>query len=214
MPAQLLSPNNLLLFLIGRPGAGKSTFAMYLSRALISARVLFLNDDDLLVARAKKLSPSEIKWEPNGQFEILDPALMDELFEELVEGVNSNRSKRPIIVEFSRPNYIEAFAAVPALDDGPYTIVYLDAPLEICIQRKASCALDCPIKAIPVAVLRKDHSVDDLPALRSAYHDRLRIVQNAATSIYSLERAAYLLLKDLLGPARVRFPRTGRHLRK
>src|SRR5229473_3909816 len=85
MPAQSLSPNNLLLFLIGRPGAGKSTFARYLSCALISTRVLCLNDYDLLLARVKKLSPSKIKWEPNGQFEILDPSLFDKLFNELVK---------------------------------------------------------------------------------------------------------------------------------
>src|SRR5258708_39792009 len=212
MSERALSPDDLLLFLIGRPGSGKSTFARYLTRAIISTNVLCLNDYELLVAQSKKLSPSQIRWEPNGQFEVLDRTIFDGLFDQLVKPIDTHRGKRPIIIEFSRSSYVKTFGRLSTLGNTPFCIVYLDTPLETCIQRNAIRASFYPINTTPVSVIRNYLSEDDLSTLQTAYPGRVRVVQNEATSLHALEREASLLLEDLVGTEHVKSLRSSRHL--
>jgi predicted kinase len=214
MPAEETQLSNLLVFLIGRPGAGKSTFARYLTRALISTNVLYLNDYELLLARTKSLAANQIKWEPNGQFEVLDRAVFDGLFSDLVKPVASNRGKRPIIVEFSRGLYVPIFAAITGLNEGPFTIIYVDTPLESCIQRNAIRAPYSPLKTTPEAVIRKYHTADDLTALLQAYPGNVRIVRNAESSLHALEREASLILEDIIGTEHIKSLRPASQLAK
>jgi predicted kinase len=214
MSEQVHSPDNLLLFLIGRPGSGKSTFARYLTRALVSTNVLYLNDYELLLAQTEKLSDKQIRWEPNGQFEILDRGIFESLLNQLMKPIESNRGKRPVIIEFSRASYVQAFEGLPALAKSLFTIVYVDSPLEACIERNAIRAAYYPIKTTPAAVIRNYHSHDDLPALQAAYPGRVRVVQNTITSLHALEREASLLLEDIVGTEHVKSFRAARNLEK
>src|SRR5437899_3337549 len=204
MSSQARSPNNFLVFLIGRPGSGKSTFAKYLVRAFISTNVLYLNDYDLLLSLREKLSPEQISLAANGQFEILDRSIFDRLFEELAKAVESNIGKRPMIVEFSRPAYVEAFKTLHGREGHQFTIVYLNSPLETCIHRNAMRAPDYPINTIPEGVIRKYYLNDDLSNLQATYPGRVRVVQNEAAPLHSLEREASLLLEELVGTEHVK----------
>jgi predicted kinase len=206
--------SNLLVFLIGRPGSGKSTFARYLTRALISTDVLYLNDYQLLLTQAKKLSPDQIKWEPNGQFEILDRPIFDNLFTELVKPIGSNRGRRPIIVEFSRSSYVSAFATLNDLANSSFVIVYLDSPIEVCIHRNAVRTPESPINSTPEAVIRKHLAEDDLSALLKTYPGRIRVIQNVGSSLHNLDREASLLLEEVVGAEHVKTLRPARHLEK
>jgi predicted kinase len=214
MPAEGTQLSNFLVFLIGRPGSGKSTFARYLTRALISTDVLYLNDYELLLARTETLATNQIKWEPNGQFEVLDRSVFEGLFSDLVKPIASNRGKRPIIVEFSRGLYVPTFAAMTGLNDEPFTIIYLDTPLESCIHRNAIRAPYNPLKTTPESVIRKYHTADDLTALLQAYPGNVRIVRNVDSSLHALEREASLILEDIVGTEHIKSLRPASHLTK
>lgn len=204
MSDQTNSPDTFLLFVIGRPGSGKSTFARYLTRELVSTRVLYLNDYDLLLAQTKALSDKQIRWEKNGQFEILDRSIFDGLLGQLMKPIELYRGKRPIIAEFSRSFYVQAFEKLPSLRSSSFTIVYIESPVETCVKRAEIRAAYYPIKTTPASVIRNYHSEDDLLALQAAYPGRVRIVKNTASSLQSLEREASLLLEDILGTEHVK----------
>jgi predicted kinase len=193
------STKELLLFVVGRPGVGKSAFCRCVKRALGSREVLLLNDYDLLVKRKDNLRDEQIKLYENGQFEILDRKVFDDLLDELARAAEAARGRQVTIVEFARPSYLEAFKRFPRLLEGQFIIIYLDSPLELCVERNRVRAPSQPMNIIPENVIRTYFSQDDRDDLQKEYVGRVRLVDNEKSSLSSLEREAALLLAELLG---------------
>jgi adenylate kinase family enzyme len=188
-----------LFFVIGRPGAGKTTFARYLALALHDQHVLSVNDYDLLLEMAHSLPQDQIRWDKEGHLEVVNRAVFDALFDTLTKIALANRGKRPTIVELSRAAYVETLRRSPELQARPPLIIYLNAPLETCIRRNAGRDPGNAAKIVPEGVIRKYYAEDDIGALAAAFPERVRIVDNAGSSLSTLEREAALLVADLFG---------------
>lgn len=191
--------NDYVIFVIGRPCSGKSTVVRHILRVLDLSHKHTLDDFDLLLKRATQdRNPKRIKRRANGQFEILDPSILDDVLEELWETVVENRGKRPMIVEFSRAAYVETFAKFRSLTLARFAIVYVKAPLEVCIERNERRGSALPLRMIPDWIMRDRFQNDDLDLLKATYPRSVRIIDNSH-SLALLERETELLLGELLG---------------
>jgi hypothetical protein len=188
-----------LILVVGRPGSGKSAFVRALLRSLSHPGALALNDYTLLLQRIESLDQTQIRWTSEGQFEILDRAIFDDLLRELVGTALANRATRPVILEFSRDKYSEALKKFPEFINDPPLIIYIDCPLEICVQRNAARAPGYPINVVPESVIRSHYAQDDLAALIAAFPGAIRRVDSSSHSLTALEREALLLLSELQG---------------
>src|SRR5205814_10102948 len=84
---------DFVVFVVGRPGAGKSTFCRYARRALGNSKILLLNEYELLLKRKEKLAATQFKQYENGQFEIVDRTIFDDLCDQLVQAAMAGRGK-------------------------------------------------------------------------------------------------------------------------
>lgn len=191
------------MFVIGRPGAGKSTFCRYVRRALGNGEILLLNDYELLLKRKDKLTAAQFKQFENGQFEILDRTIFDELCDELAQAAMAARGKRLTIVEFSRADYVETFKRFPSLLNPPFIIIYVHAPIDVCIRRNAMRAPDQLVNTVPESVIRKFFDKDDRDKLITTYSGRVRLLDGSVDSLSWLEREVVLTLGELFGDNKV-----------
>ena len=188
----------ITVFVIGRPGSGKTTFARYLRRVLWNWRTVSINDYDLLLSKIPTLTPAQIRWE-NGQFEIIDRSVFDRLLSEIVAKVRSERGKRHIIVELARPSYSEIITQFQDFAQFPFYVFYLDTPINVCIQRNYTRAPASPSRIVPESIIRRFFATDDIELVADRIPQWTRIINNANTSLASLEREANLLVDELLG---------------
>jgi adenylate kinase family enzyme len=167
-------PKRIRIFLIGRPGSGKTTVARALQDVLKSAGV-----------------PTEVKWfsdlaylwrifaasdrrdqrvEPTNDdgFFITDQTLYREALENLAERVKRVRSTNVFIVlEFARRNYTEALGILAHKGVRPDLVVYLDVDLEVAIHRNRQRAkADRGGHYVSEREMRDTFGMDDLDNLK------------------------------------------------
>ncbi|HEU5226265.1 MAG TPA: hypothetical protein VFU49_00530 [Ktedonobacteraceae bacterium] len=137
---------SLVLFVLGRPGCGKSTAMAYI-RELAQAqelRTIRLKDYEKLYRRfqaevtAKEEGPKRFRGAAYGGFDILDFTVMDEVLAELQQELQNALSipeNKLIIVEFARDEYCKPLRQFRQdLLQNAY-FLFVDTNLEACIQR-------------------------------------------------------------------------------
>lgn len=127
------------VFLIGRPGSGKSTAARYIAmRARDTVlSVMHINDYELLQAMFQADSRHEF-FEPtaHGGFNALTPTVLDVALEQVEEQVCSSFTHADLVtIEFARDEYHEAFTHFSPAFLHDACILYTDADLDTCLQR-------------------------------------------------------------------------------
>lgn len=186
-----------VIFIIGRPASGKSTFAKFFTKALKRFGYLYIDDYTLLKERVKLLKDNQVKWGKNGQFEIIDRNIFDDLLDEIQQTVVRQRRRRPIVVvEFSRSNYVDSFKVLNLLTVNNYAIIYLKTPLGTCIDRNLMRAPDSPVDSVPCSVITKHYRNDDIRSLLKEHPGRVRIIENGTKSLSDLEKEAILVANE------------------
>jgi len=136
----------LILFLLGRPGCGKST-AMAHIRKLAEHRNLSitrLKDYEKLYRRFQAeesgtaTGPKRFRATAHGGFDVLDFTVMDEVLAELrqeIETALATQEDGFIIVEFARDEYCQPLRQFrPDMLQNAY-FLFVEAGLESCIKR-------------------------------------------------------------------------------
>ena len=193
MAAPLISP---VVFVVGRPGSGKSTVIARLRPGLhrllgSDFPVHVIDEFDILRSLADTESCSSVERNPNGGIEILDG---EDAFaitiRELEKQVISRRRERGVtLCEFAKGSYALIFSEFdPTLLDAAW-VLYVGAPLELCCERNEGRRDGNVERYVPEGVLRSHYANDDVDELAEMFGTKLCLIQNGTDEIGELDKA-------------------------
>ena len=124
------------IFLLGRPGSGKSSAARRIEKLVRkSCSVVRINDYDIL-QEMSETDDSKFRKVAYGGFDVLDFSVLDvALKEEERKAKNKATLTNLIIVEFARSDYYEALKKFSRAFLQDAYFVFFDTDVETCIQR-------------------------------------------------------------------------------
>jgi hypothetical protein len=138
------------VFVVGNPGAGKSTFARFMKEALAERQVSVTKCSDYPFLQAlfrldqDRGDKTRFEVDAKSEFTVKDPAVYDEALK-LVhdEVIAPARASKPLtMIEFSRPYYDHAFLFYTLRALVNSAIVHVDTPLAICRARNETRRLE------------------------------------------------------------------------
>lgn len=193
MAAPLISQ---VVFVVGRPGSGKSTVIARLRSGLhrllgSDFPVHVIDEFDILRSLADTESCSSVERNPNGGIEILDG---EDAFaitiRELEKQVISRRRERGVtLCEFAKGSYAPIFSEFdPTLLDAAW-VLYVGAPLELCCERNEGRRDGNVERYVPEGVLRSHYANDDVDELAEMFGTKLCLIQNGTDEIGELDKA-------------------------
>lgn len=131
------------VFLIGRPGCGKSVVYRILEEELrargYKGELKRVDDFPFL----KRIFDTDIEYKrhrpaPDGGVKITDDTVWDDLARALNEqALKLQDPNRLLFIEFSRDNYVRAFKHFSPKILQNSVVVYIDAPFDLCWERNA-----------------------------------------------------------------------------
>jgi adenylate kinase family enzyme len=129
------------VFLLGRPGCGKSVVYKIIKEAIEKKGIEAPRVDDFLTLKAIFDKDTEFKRHvlKDGGFAVTDWTVVDEALKDLCTYVRKDKSDKKIIfIEFARDNYKHAFEnfSKDVLDDS--VILYLYSTFEECYKRNVA----------------------------------------------------------------------------
>jgi thymidylate kinase len=177
------------VFLLGRPGSGKTTVVQAIQETVKSAgasgTVKWLSDATYLwrVFRASGAGDESVEPTEDGGFFIKDPMLYQKALEDLAKRAKRAQARVALIIlEFSRRNYAAALNVLAQRGVYPDLIVYLDVDLETAIhrnrQRVKAGRLDRHY--VSEREMRTTFGSDDLEQLKQTYSGRILVLTEPA----------------------------------
>jgi len=169
------------VFLLGRPGSGKSSVAQFID--------MLANDKDwsthhifdykllremFFQEEAESIAPDKRKFRPKGpkechSFDVIEFSVLDTVLEMMAEQVRKEKQASPgrnklFLIEFARDDYSQALQKFgrDLLEDAH--LVYLHAGLETCIDRvrqRVDCRPDSYNHFVSDNIMRGYYSKDD-----------------------------------------------------
>lgn len=172
------------IFLLGRPGCGKSVIYEMLTERLNKKKVAreFIRIDDFPIL--KELFDKDIHFKRHrrkaGGFEVTDWSIVDEVLKIVNERIKElERPDRIIFVEFARNNYLQALSNFTPEVLSKSLILYIFAPYQVCCQRnikrfqeKGKEDLDSHI--VPPDLMESYYKEDDFEKLLMESEERLK----------------------------------------
>lgn len=170
------------LFIVGRPGSGKSTAAQHISRIVREqhwdVKRTHIDDYPILQKMTKSL-PEKFHLKENGGFDALDPSVLDVALlqvEQMVRAIEDDGRERLVTIEFARDDYASAFKLFhPEFIQGSY-LLFMHANIETCLRRIHSrvafptCVDDHP--SFSDEIYKVHYSNDNLEYIRSLQRER------------------------------------------
>ena len=180
-----------VLFIIGRPAAGKTTIARRLKTGIKgknrAVRTAMIDEYDFLRERAKDLGPPAVEWRTDGTFELLDRTLLSETAQDVQRHALSHMPSHDLIIcEFARSTYTDLFDACDDHIKTSMQILYIDVPLELCRIRNQRRRNDKTRPFVPDSVLTKYYAHDDAHELPPLYNGRYCVINNSRDNYNSL----------------------------
>lgn len=172
------------IFLLGRPGCGKSVIYEMLTKSLKRRRVAreFMRIDDFPILKELLDKDTHFKRHRRkaGGFEVTDWSIVIEVLQVINERVKKlERPDRMIFIEFARNNYLQALANFTPEVLAKSLILYIFAPYRVCYQRnikrfreKKGDDLDSHI--VPPDLMESYYKEDDFEELFLESEQRLK----------------------------------------
>lgn len=193
------------VFLIGRPGSGKSTIARAIqevaAQASVFRPVVWLSDVgflwDYFVGSAQQGSRAERTQD--GGFYITDDGLYDDAMRNLARGAKrEGRQAGLLVLEFARNNYEKAFGILDSEGVSPDLVVYLDIDMDNALLRNRKRKIEGG-HYVSEREMLSYYTSDDLHEITSKLGSRLLIVsQNELPNEAARRKASEILerMKD------------------
>lgn len=172
------------VFLLGRPGCGKSVIYEMLTEKLkkrgLSKEFIRIDDFPIL----KELFDRDVHFKRHrrkaGGFEVTDWSIVDEVLKIVDERVKRlEKADRMVFVEFARNNYLQALKNFTPEVLSKSLILYIFAPYPVCYQRnikrfqeKGGEDLDSHI--VPPDLMESYYKEDDFEELLLESEERLK----------------------------------------
>lgn len=183
------------VFLIGRPGCGKSAVYRILEEVLRSrgyeGELKRIDDFPVL----KKIFDADTEYKrhrpaPGGGVKVTDDTIWDDLSRALNEqALELQAPDRLLFIEFSRDSYVRAFKNFSSGVLRNSLIVYIDCPWELCWERNARRAreeqgLDAHL--VSREEMEKTYARDDHKELPERVDVPILVVNNSGESLMEL----------------------------
>ena len=183
-----------VLFILGRPAAGKTTVACRLKTRIEArnplVRIAMIDEYAILQESVRGPKPPAITWHPNGTFELLDRTFLSKTALELEARAFSHMQTRDLILcELARAAYNELFDTFGGRITASMRILYIHAPLDLCRIRNRRRQWDKSRPFVPDLALARYYAHDDSQALLTRYPGRSSILDNSEDHSGSLARA-------------------------
>ena len=204
------------IFLLGRPGCGKSVIYEMLTERLKKRRVArdFIRIDDFPIL--KELFDKDVHFKRHrrkaGGFEVTDWSIVDEVLKIVNERIKKlEKENRIIFVEFARNNYLQALSNFTPEVLSKSLILYIFAPYQVCYQRnikrfqeKEGEDLDSHI--VPPDLMESYYKQDDFEELllesekrlREAFPVSLMVINSSKTGKKNLEPEVERAVKEII----------------
>ena len=155
-----------VLFILGRPAAGKTTVACRLRTCLESknplVRIATIDEYAIIQERVQGAEPPAMTWHANGTFEVLDRTFLSKTALELELRAFSHMQTHDLILcELARAAYNELFDTISERITASMRILYVHAPLEVCRIRNRRRQRDRSRPSVPDLVLTRYYAHDD-----------------------------------------------------
>lgn len=172
------------IFLLGRPGCGKSIIYEMLTERLKKRGLAkeFMRIDDFPIL--KELFDKDVHFQRHrrkaGGFEVTDWSIVDEVLKIVNERIKKlEKENRMIFIEFARNHYLQALKNFTSEVLSKSLILYIFAPYQVCYQRnikrfqeKGGEDLDSHI--VPPDLMESYYKEDDFEELLLESEERLR----------------------------------------
>lgn len=212
------------IFLLGRPGCGKSVIYEMLTERLKRKKVVkeSIRIDDFPIL--KELLDKDIYFKRHkrkaGGFEVTDWSIVDEILKIVSDRIKRlEKENRIIFVEFARNNYLRALSNFAPEVLSKSLILYIFAPYQVCQERnikrfKEKGGEDLDSHIVPPDLMKSYYKEDDFEKLLLESEERLReasplpliVIDSRRTGRVSLEpeveKAVRALEKRIKGGVR------------
>jgi adenylate kinase family enzyme len=195
-------PLPVIVFMMGRPGSGKTTIAKAMIEGLQKASVPYeiAYVSDLAFVRKTFEDPAAaaaraVRTEDGGWF-ITDPGLYDEALINLAEQVESHRDTADIvIVEFARRDYGTACRLLQQQGVDADVLVYLDVPFATAVRRNELRFRAGTGHFVSEREMRETYQYDDVSVLRT--QPAFCLLPNDELQLGGAERAARVVFDGI-----------------
>lgn len=180
------------VFLLGRPGCGKSVVYRILSKR-VKGRGLVedttrIDDFPILEELLEEDEAHEKHLEKEGGFEVTDLSLLDDVLKQINQNLKDLKgTKELIFVEFSRASYKRAMKNFDSEVLKDSLIVYIYCPFEICLQRNKERfeegAEEADDHIVPTDMMKSYYKKDDYEELFLDSEEKLHEATPAETIV-------------------------------
>jgi len=193
------------VFLLGRPGCGKSAVYQLLAdrirREKLADEVMRIDDFPVLKEIAEQDKEFKKHVRSEGGFTITDRSIYDDVLKEMNRRIKQlRRPGRLVFVEFSRSGYAQALKNFDREVLSQSLIVYIYCPYEVCLERNIrrfkEGAKNLDEHIVPKDLMDKYYRYDDYEELFLKSEDELKkkapapmvVIRNDAEGLEKLKR--------------------------
>ncbi len=185
-----------VIFLLGRPGSGKTLAAHLIAEYLQSVgfdrlKITIQRDYNILWAWFSQ-DRNQLKFEPGpwGGFRVKDFKVLDDCLRIINDrALQELKNKQVIIIEFSRKSYLSAFKIFDNRLLESSTMVYLHTPLNICLKRNEKRIIEADDNMtgyVPPDILQTYYQDDDIELLVNRFSNYVIQIDNSQYGIHLL----------------------------
>lgn len=155
------------IFLLGRPGSGKTTIFKMLKEELISSgldvEIVKVDDFPILLKIFEEDKEFKRHKPVVGGFKVIDESVWNEMTEKLVATVEKLQAPRRLIfVEFARKSYANALKNFDKKILENSLAIYVEAPFDVCLERNLKrSGMETDIHLVPEREMKETYAKDD-----------------------------------------------------
>jgi len=182
--------SKIFIFLLGRPGCGKSEVWRNLTERLKEEKIAntFNRVDDFPILNSwkeedfKNNNYSHFEPTSDGGFKVIDKGVWDELLRRLNEKIHKEKSD-VLAIEFARPNYVHSLKNFSEDILSKSVIIYINASFETCWKRNIERVKRMKEQGVDAHFVSKKemeetYLTDDRDELLNRFSDKAILINN------------------------------------
>jgi len=200
------------VYVIGRPGSGKTTLAKLTCRALNESNIeaTIVSDYEFLSRVFADQSSEGKLYVPcaDGGYLVLTERVFDNAIRKLSNKIGQIAHGQVILAEFSRSNYRDSFRLLDLEGCIPDLVAYLEASFETCLRRNEIRRADPDANDthyVSREEMAKTYRVDDVDRIQLLYGRQFIRLDNELDGLFNASKVARKLARIIASKVKRRF---------